>query len=177
MKPTALRYGLYGSLVLLGLFLLNYALLDNSIDYGTQEIIGYLTIVLSMIFIFFGIRHYRDHINMGRLTFGEGMKLGLLIALIPAIFFGLFNLLYVEVIDPGWREEYYSHYIEQVKANTAPEAQQKELDSLEKQREFFSSPVMTFLVMFATVFIIGVIATIISALTLRRSGVVVKVGN
>ena len=53
MKPTAFRYGLYGSLVLLGLFLLNYALLDNSIDYGTQEIIGYLTIVLSMIFIFF----------------------------------------------------------------------------------------------------------------------------
>jgi ABC-type sugar transport system permease subunit len=169
MKPTAFRYGLYASLVLLVLFLLNYALFNKSLDYATQEVIGYLTIVLSMFFIFLGIRHYRNHLNMGRLSFGEGMKLGILIALIPAIFFGLFNLLYVEVIDPGWREDYYSHYIEQVKANTAPEAQQEEIAALEKQREFFSSPVMTFLVMFATVFIVGVIATIISALALRRS--------
>jgi len=169
MKSTALRYGLLASafVIIVGCF--NCLILAKTADYNTQEIAGYLTIALSMVFIFFGVRHYRDKVNNGQLSFGQGLKLGLLIALIPAIFFGLFNVLYVEVIDPGWQDEYYGHYVENVKATASPAELPGKLNDLEKQKEFFSSPVMTFLVMTATVFIIGVIVAIISSLALRKS--------
>ena len=100
------RYGLYASLLILGLSAFSLFILAKSADYSTQEIAGYLTIALSMIFVYFGIRHYRDKVNGGVLRFGEGLKLGILIALIPSICFGLFDILYTQVINPDWSAEY-----------------------------------------------------------------------
>jgi hypothetical protein len=73
------------------------------------------------------------------------------------------------VIDPTWQEEYYDHALESLKQKTAPEKLQAAIDKLESQKELFSSPVMEFLLMFGTVFVIGVIVTIISSLTLKRN--------
>ena len=168
MKSTALRYGLLASAFIIVIGFLNCFVLAKN-DYKTAEIVGYLTFVLSMVFVFFGVRHYRDKVNNGRLSFGQGLKLGLLIALIPAICFGIFNVLYVEVIDPGWQDEYYNHYVENVKATASPAELPGKLNDLEKQKEFFSNPVMTFLVMTATVLVIGVIVAVISSLALRKS--------
>jgi hypothetical protein len=47
--------------------------------------------LLAMVFVFLGIRHFRDHENEGMLTFGQGLKIGVLIVLIPAVAFGLFD--------------------------------------------------------------------------------------
>jgi hypothetical protein len=169
MKQTAIRYGMFAALIILALSTVNLFIVAKSADYATQEVLGYLTIVLAMIFVFLGIRHFRDRVNDGSLSFGEGFKVGLLIALIPAVFFGLFDLLYTEVINPSWKEEYYGHYAEQLRNSTPPEKLAAELDSLEKQKYLFSKPFMQFLIMTLTVFIIGVIVTIISALSLRRN--------
>ena len=74
----------------------------RNIDLSLQEVAGYLTMLLAMIFIFLGIRHFRDRVNGGYLTFGQGLKIGVLIVLIPAVAFGLFNILYTEVLNPTW---------------------------------------------------------------------------
>lgn len=168
MKSTAIRYGLLASAFIIVVNIFNVFVLAKTADYNTQEIAGYLTIALSMIFVFFGIRHYRDKVNNGYLSFGQGLKIGLLIALMPALLFGLFNVLYVEVINPGWQDEYYGHYVENIKASASAAELPAKLEALEKQKQFFSSPLMTFLVMAATVFIIGAIVAIISSLALRR---------
>ena len=168
MKSTAIRYGLLASAFIIVVNIFNVFVLAKTADYNTQEIAGYLTIALSMIFVFFGIRHYRDKVNNGYLSFGQGLKIGLLIALMPALLFGLFNVLYVEVINPGWQDEYYGHYVESIKASASAAELPAKLEALEKQKQFFSSPLMTFLVMAATVFIVGAIVAIISSLALRR---------
>jgi hypothetical protein len=122
-----------------------------------------------MIFVFLGIRYYRNRVNNGMLSFGRGMKVGSLIVLIPSVAFGLFSILYTRVLDPTWQEEYYDQALESLKQKTAPEKLQAAIDKLESQKEMFSSPVMEFLLMFGTVFVIGVIVTIISSLTLKRN--------
>jgi hypothetical protein len=167
MKQIVFRYTLYGVIAILVLTSIHFATM-SSMGYEAAEVAGYLTMVLAMIFVFFGIKKYRDQVSNGTLTFGQGMKVGLLIALGPAIFFALFDLLYVEVINPGWSDDYYKHYIEQATKDTPPEKLQAKLNKLQEQKEFFSSPVMMFLVMFITVFVIGALVTIISSLTLRR---------
>ena len=136
---------------------------------ANSEVVGYLTMLLSMIFVFAGINHYRDKVNNGVLSFWQGLKIGLLIVLIPSVAFGLFDILYTRVINPGWMENYYNEMIEQTKKSTAPDKLDAALKKHKTSKEMFSNPFLKFLLMGVTVFIIGFIVAIISSLTLRRS--------
>lgn len=73
------------------------------------------------------------------------------------------------MINPGWLDDYYNQYMEKIRTTAEPAMLEAELAKAAREKEFFSNPVMQFLVMGATVFIIGVIVTIIAALTLRRN--------
>ena len=66
-------------------------------------------------------------------------------------------------------ENYYAKMLENIKKTTAPEKLDATLKSLQANKELFSNPIMEFLLMALTVFIIGFIVTIISSLTLRRN--------
>lgn len=168
MKSTVYRYGIYATVTIIVLSYIVFFLLKN-IDQSMQEVAGYLTMLLAMIFIFLGIRHFRDRVNGGYLTFGQGLKIGVLIVLIPAVAFGLFDILYTEVLNPTWKEDYYSKYIEGLRKSVAADKLDAAIREAEKEKEMFSNPVFQFLLMGGTVFIIGFIVTIISSLTLRRS--------
>lgn len=169
MKQTVFRYGLYAGFLIVLLVALQFFLVIPNTDYSTAEVTGYLTIVLSMIFIYFGIRHYRDQHNGGTLSFGEGLKVGLLIALIPAAFFGVFDLLYTEWINPAWKDDYYQYQLQQLKETAEPALLDEKIKKLDQQRQSFDSPALLFFLMFATAFVVGAIVTIISALALRKS--------
>ncbi len=88
MKLTILRYGIYAMLALLVLTTVHSFIVMHNVDYTTAGSTGYLTMILSMIFVFLGIRHYRDKVNGGYLNFGQGLKIGVPIVLIPAVFLG-----------------------------------------------------------------------------------------
>ena len=167
MKSTVLRYGIYATLTIVGLSWGVFFLLKN-MGQGLQEVAGYLTILLAMIFIFFGIRHFRDRVNGGYLSFGQGLKIGVLIVIIPAVAFGLFDILYTEVLNPTWKEEYYTKYIDGLKKSVAADKLDAAIKKAEKEKEMFSNPLFQFLLMGGTVFILGFIVAIISSLTLRR---------
>ena len=168
MKSTVYRYGIYATLTIVGLAWGAFLLLKNA-GQGIQEVAGYLSMLLAMVFIFLGIRHFRDKVNGGYLSFGQGLKVGLLIVLIPAVAFGLFDILYTEVLNPTWKEDYYSKYIDGLRKSVATDKLDAAIKKAEKEKEMFSNPVFHFLLMGGTVFIIGFIVTIISSLTLRRS--------
>ena len=169
MKSTIYRYGIYAMLTMLLLSAVHFFLIMPNVNLANAEVVGYLTMLLSMIFVFVGIKHYRDKVNNGVLSFWQGLKIGVLIVLIPSVAFGLFDILYTEVINPDWLNNYYNEMIEQTKRSTAPEKLDAALKDLETSKNIFSNPLLQFLLMAATVFIIGFIVTIISSLTLRRS--------
>lgn len=168
MKQVVFRYGIYATLAIVGLSAIHFFIIMPNVSWANAEVAGYLTMILSMIFVFMGIRYYRDHINRGTLTFGEGLKTGLLIILIPSVAFGFFDILYTEVINPSWANEYYTKMAERIKSTAAPDQVARKLKELQEGKEMFSNPVFQFLLMAATVFIIGFIVTIISSLTLMK---------
>jgi len=159
MKQTVLRYGLWSGLVICLLFLASFLIFHDT-NFEAQEVFGYTSIILSLLFVFFGMRHYRDKVNNGVLSFGRGMKVGTLIVLIPSLIFGLFNILYVIVINPG----FYKRYMEHMK-ETMPAA---EYQVAAKEMEMWANPMFSFAIMAVTVFMIGMIVTVISSLILRR---------
>lgn len=169
MKSTVYRYGIYSTIAIVLLSAVHFFLVVPNFKSANAEIAGYLTMLISMIFVFIGIKHYRDKVNNGTLTFWQGIKVGVLIVLIPSVAFGLFDLLYTEVINPNWLENYYAEMVEKTKKTAAPEKLASKLKELETSKEIFSNPIWQFLLMAITVFIIGFIVTIISSLTLNKA--------
>lgn len=171
MRKTVLRYGGYAVLLMAILFALSYTIFSG-FGYAGQEAVGWSSIILANVFVFFGIKYFRDKVNNGLLSFGQALKLGLLISILPSIAFGLFNVIYIAWIDPQFNEKYYGRMVEEAKASTPPDKLAAVIADMEKQKEFFSSVPMQFLVMFLSVFMIGLIVTIISAFILKRKAAV-----
>ena len=171
MKQTVLRFGTYAAVFIIAFFVLTWILFGNSAEknYSIQEVVGYLGIFLATSFAFFGIKYYRDKVNSGRLSFGQGLKVGLLIILLAALAFALVDLVYVLFINPEFFESYFNYQVTQMKASMSPDRFAEKLKEMESQKEIMSNPAMLFLLMFFTVVIIGLIVSVVSALILKKS--------
>lgn len=169
MKKTAVRYGLYGIITITLLFLATWLVTNGERgNFKQGEIVGWTGIFLSVVFVFFGLKYYRDHQNAGVLGFGDGLKLGLFIIVFPSLAFGLFNVIYVEFLDPQFLDSYYNYQVEEVRRTAPPAEVNARILEMQQQREQFSNPLVQFVVMFLSVFAVGLIVAIISALLLKR---------
>ena len=168
MKNTVLRYGIYSAVTICVLFLLGW-FLGKNLSYAIQEVIGYTTMVLSLIFVFFGIKHYRDKENNGVVSFGKALAIGILISLLAALAFGILDVIYITYINPDFTSEYYTHIVEEMRSSLSKAEFKMKLAEIEAQKEMFLNPLFNFLLMSATVFIIGFIISLISGLILQLS--------
>lgn len=167
MKQTVLRYGLYGLVLATVLFLLALAF-GKGLSYSTQEIVGYATMVASLSFVFFGIKHFRDHVNDGRVSFGKALLIGVLISAMVGIGIGIADYIYTTVINPDFSEEFLKTSISNLeKTYSGVELEAKKQEMTNYMQNYGGSGFLAF-VMFATVVVIGFILSLISALILQR---------
>lgn len=152
MKSTVLKYGFYGFLTGAIIFTLHLVLGIKNLDYSTNEILGYISIFLSLSFIFFGIKHYRDRVNNGALSIGKAIALGVLISLLVGLGIALADFIYTKFIDPSFFDNYEQMLIEQGKE-----------DEIIKMTSSMAA-----LFMLVLVTIIGFIISLISGLILQR---------
>ena len=115
MKSTLTKYGMYGLLTGLFIFMLHLVFGINNLDYSTNEILGYVCIFLSLSFVFFGIKHYRDRINNGVITLGKAIIIGVLISFLVGLGIALADFIYTKFIDPSFFSNYEKMLIEQGK--------------------------------------------------------------
>ena len=168
MKKTIVRYGGFSVIFMVLFFLAEMMVFANKNDFKVQEIFGWVGIFISTMFIFFGIRYYRDRHNHGSLSFGRGLKVGLLILLMPSLTFGIFNVIYV-MLNPDFMDTYYNYQVTQLKESLPAGEAALKIQAMEKDKEMFMSPAVQFFAMFFSVFAVGLVVTVISALVLRRS--------
>ena len=90
MKNTVLKYGFYSAIAITALFLIGWFIgKEFDLGYSSQEVVGYASILVSLSFVFFGIKHFRDQENDGQVSFGKALLIGLLISLFASIAFGI----------------------------------------------------------------------------------------
>ncbi len=169
MKNTVIKFGLRAALTMVLISGISFIVIsgDDPSVYTIGEILGYLSMFLAMVFVFLGIRYYRDHEQNGTISFGKALQIGLLIALFPAFAFGMFDQIYVNYINPDFYEDYYEAQLDKIDAQSETEYE-AQAAKIKSDMEFFSSPVVQYLVMFATVFLVGIIVSVISSLLLKR---------
>lgn len=168
MNKTILRNGLLSVLTLTVTGLINYLLSTKLTNYHQSEAAGYITIILSLAFVYFGIRQFRDRECGGAITYWRAFGVGMLIVLFPSVAFGIFDVIYVKFMDPGFMEKYYTTYIAKMKMTLPPEQFQVKLKQIQSEKELFSNIYMQFFLMAITVFLIGIVVSAIAALILHR---------
>ena len=170
MKNTIIKYGLYATAVLIGFNIISLVIFGTDASYfDIGEIFGYSAIILCLVFVFIGIRHYE--ISVPNTTFLSRMGIGTGISLFPALFFGLYNILYVEVIDPEFTDKYMKHQLTKMEASMSPADFEVAKTQLMQEFDMYHNTFFQFLVMFLTVFILGVIISLLSSMYFQLKSV------
>src|ERR1700694_676724 len=133
MKKTVLTFGLISGAISAGMMLAVTPFAD-SIGFKRGEILGYTSIVLSALLVFFGVRSYRENVGAGRLTFGRGFAVGILITLISsACYVTAWEFIYYK-LKPDFADKYAAHMVERTRASGAS---QQKIDETARQAQQF----------------------------------------
>jgi len=165
MKKTVLTYGLIsGGIAAILMPATLYFFGGHS-----SEIVGYTVIVLSMLLVFFGVRSYRENVGGGRLTFGRGFAVGILICLISSVcYVAVWELIYFK-LAPEFAQKCLYSQIDRMKESGAPQEQideaTRQMDSFKK---IYDNPLANFAITMIEPFPVGLLITLISAVVLRR---------
>jgi len=167
MKRTVLTFGVISGVLSSVMMLLTLPFLDR-IGFDHGEILGYTTIVLSSLLIFFGVRSYRDN-AAGPLTFGRALTVGLLITLVSCTFYvATWELIYYK-LAPGFVDKYAAHVIEKERtAGATPEQLEATAQRMEEFKKLYQNPLVNIAFTFLEPFPIGLLVSLITAAVLRR---------
>ncbi|MCA1604813.1 MAG: DUF4199 domain-containing protein [Acidobacteria bacterium] len=168
MKKTVLTYGLISGAILSLMMLCTLPFLDK-IGFEKGEVIGYTTMVLSFLLVFFGIRSYRENVGGGIITFGRAFKVGILITLISCVCYVVtWEIIYFK-LAPDFGEKYANYAIEQLRASgAAQQVIEAKLQQMKSFKALYDNPLINAAISFIEPFPIGLIMTVISAAILRR---------
>ena len=169
MRKTILVFGLLSGAVASSMMLLTLPFLDKLEHGGGAYVLGYTTIVASLLFVYFGVRSYREQQPGGALTFGRALTVGLAITLIScACYVATWEVIYFKV-TPDFADKYAAHIIEKAKASGASQA---EIDKTTREmadfKVMYDKPLMNAALTFLEPFPIGLLVALISAAVLRR---------
>jgi hypothetical protein len=168
MKKTILTFGLISGAVS-SLMMIATMPFAHRIGFNKGLLIGYTSIVLSFLLVYFGIRSYRDNIGHGHITFTKASLVGISITLISCIFYvGTWEVLYYNFF-PDFMDKYSASMIREAQASGAsPAVIQQKIQAAQKYKELYKNPLYIAAMTFIEPFPVGLVITLVSAAILRR---------
>lgn len=169
MKRTVLTFGIISGVVIAVLMGITTIFADR-IGFDRAVIVGYTTMLMAFLLVFFGIKSYRDNVGDGVISFGRAFTVGLLIMLITCVFYVvIWEILYFTVLH-DFPEKYSNYVLEKARAGGAtPEQLAKQGEELKQMKVMLDNPWLSALIIFISEPLpVGLVMTLISALILRR---------
>ncbi|HUR36796.1 MAG TPA: DUF4199 domain-containing protein, partial [Terriglobales bacterium] len=141
----------------------------DRIGFDKGMYVGYTSIVLSLMLVFFGIRSYRDNVAGGHISFGKGFQVGILITLISCAFYIIsWEILYYTVYH-DFMDKYAAHMIAEARLSGATEAAlQKQMAEAAEFKQAYENPLVNAAYTFMEPFPVGLVITTVSAAILKR---------
>jgi Protein of unknown function (DUF4199) len=168
MRKIILTFGLIGGGIMSIMMLLTMPF-EDKIGADRGEIIGYTTMVLAFLLVYFGVRSYRDTQSGGTISFGRAFKVGILITLVSsACYVATWELIYY-TMDTGFADKYAARVIDDARASGATptelEAKRKDMQHF---KEMYANPLYNIAMTFVEPLPVGLIVTLVSAGFLSR---------
>lgn len=160
MKRFIIRYGLIGSGVSIALGLFNWFFIAKPLGYGASQFFGYLSIVIALLCIPFGIMYFKNKLNHGRVSFNQGFKIGLGISAVTSIVMFFYGTLFFVIAGDD--------FVEWTKSGLTGHELQQMQQQMETMPAYMANPWFQGFTFGLMVFLIGMIINIISSFVLKH---------
>jgi hypothetical protein len=168
MKKIVLTFGLISGAVA-AVLMFSTMLFADRIGFDRGLIVGYTTIVVSLLLVPFGIRSYRENVGGGNITFGRAFAVGILITVISCICYVIaWEILYFKFL-PDFAEKYTAYMVAKAKASGASQqAIEAILKDMKNMKAMLDNPLINAAFAFIEPLPVGLIITLVSAAILRK---------
>jgi uncharacterized protein DUF4199 len=122
MQKIVLTFGLIAGAILAAMMFATLPFMDQ-IGFDKSMVIGYTTMVLAFLMVFFGVKSYRDNVAGGSVGFGRAFVVGLSITAIATVcYVAAWEFIYYRLV-PDFAEKCAAYTIEQAKKAGKSEAE------------------------------------------------------
>lgn len=168
MKKTVWKFGLISGALLSAMMAATIPFQDEK-GFDHSLLVGYTTMVLSFLLIYFGVRSYRDTVGKGTVGFGRALAVGALIGVVSsACYVATWEVMYFKFM-PDFMTKYGAHELEKARAAGASEAalaqKKEELDKFEKM---YQNPAVNVAYTFLEPLPVALLIALVSAGVLSR---------
>lgn len=168
MRNVILKFGLIAGAMLSVAMLVSLQFQDR-IGFDKSAWVGYTSMVVAFLMVYFGVRAYRDDVGGGRISFGRAFAVGGLIVLVASLcYVATWEFIYFR-LSPDFMDKYAAYAMEQARARGASDtelaAQAKQMAEFSvKYHNIFFNAAVTLLEPLP----VGLIITLVSAGLLSR---------
>ena len=167
MKKTVWTYGLIAGAIMALMMAITIPNSEKMGDYG--EIIGYTTMIVAFLMVYFGIRSYRDNVQGGVIGFGRAFKLGILIALVGSTCYVVAWQVLYHTVASDFTEKYAASEIKKARKSGATDAQiEAKKKEMAEFGEMYKNPFVNVGMTYLEVFPVGLVVALVSAGALSR---------
>jgi hypothetical protein len=168
MRKIVLTFGLIAGAILSAMMLISVPFLDR-IGFDRGAVIGYTSMALAFLMVFFGVRSYRDNVAGGRVTFGRAFIVGLMMTAVASVcYVATWQLVYYR-LTPDFGDKYAAYEVEKTKKSGATDEQiavkKQEMTEL---KEMYRNPLLNIALTLLEPLPVGILFTLITAGVLSR---------
>jgi hypothetical protein len=166
MRKIVLTFGLIAGAILSVMMVIQF---QFQIGFDEGAIIGYTTMVLAFLMVFFGVRSYRDNVAGGSVTFGRAFAVGLLITLVASVcYVATWQFVYYRLV-PDFGDKYAAYAVEKAKKSGATDAQiAAKTKEMTEMNQMLKKPLVNIALVFLEPLPVGILFTLITAVALSR---------
>lgn len=135
----------------------------------TGLVVGYTTMVLAFLLIYFGVRSYRDTVGGGSVGFGRALAIGVMIAVVSSVcYVATWEVMYYKFM-PDFMDKYSAHEVDKARASGASEEQiAVRKAEMEKFAVMYKNPLYNAALTIMEPLPVGLVIALVSAGVLSR---------
>ncbi|MEP6735395.1 MAG: DUF4199 domain-containing protein [Chryseolinea sp.] len=174
MRRAIITYGMIAGAIVAGMMFATVPLWKSgTVTSSNGELLGYTTMIIALSLVFFGIKSCRDNYFKGSISFGQCVKIGMLITLIASVMYALAWEVCYNTVMSDFTENMADHRLEEMKAAGKNAAEIADVSAqMESFKEWYKNPVLRFGVTLLEILPVGIVITLISAAFLRKRSLI-----
>ena len=163
MKKIVLTYGLIGGGILAAMMAITFPF-HEQIGFDRGVYVGYTSMVLAFLMVYFGVVSYRDNVAGGSVTFGRALTVGVLISLITmACYVVVWEVVYYNFL-PDYLDKYMEYALEQARQSGASaEAIAAQAKEMQDFSEMYKNPLVNIAFTLLEPLPVAVVFTLVTA--------------
>lgn len=168
MRKIVLTFGLIAGAILSAMMLITLPFHDQ-IGFDRGAIVGYTTMVLAFLMVFFGVRSYRDNVAGGSVTFGRAFIVGLMITAVASVCYVATWELVGYKLAPDYLDKYAAYSVEKARKSGATDAQiAAKTKEMAEFKEMYKNPLVNIAYTLLEPLPVGLLFTLVAAGVLSR---------